>query len=130
MKTLWLMLFAALTARGMDYPTAVRHAEELAVAVSGKAWGVRNTGSMLPALTPASVVVVAPVDYKQVQLGDIVVFTRAQDGAEVAHRVVRIDRFGRLWTKGDSARHGDGVLTADRLRGRVVAVFHAELAAR
>lgn len=120
------MLSLTLGAYGMDQATAVRHAQAIAAALNGKVWGISDTGSMLPTLTPSSIVVVAPVAYDDVKVGDIVTFTRPIDDATVAHRVIRIDRFGRIWTKGDSAERNDGVLTPDRLRGRVVAILHTQ----
>ena len=123
MKTLLLLLSLTLGAYGMDHATAVRPAQAIAAALDGKGWGISDTGSMLPTLTPASVGVVAPAAYEDVKVGDIVTFARYGDGATVAHRVIKIDRHGRVWTKGDSAERDDGVLTPDRLRGRVVAIF-------
>ncbi len=126
MKILLLMLSLTLGAYGMDQATAIRHARTIADTLNGKVWGISDTGSMLPTLTPSSVVVVAPVAYDEIKVGDIITFTRPIDDATVAHRVIKIDRYGRIWTQGDSAERNDGVLTPDRLNGRVVAILHTQ----
>jgi hypothetical protein len=126
-------------------PESEATAEALAEAVRGDWTGVKNTGSMLPALSASDLVVTRPVDIRDVRVGDIIVFTipvatlpngQPIQHRRVVHRVVqRLDcerRRGGGDGLGDCRRlrtQGDNVKTPDRytttqanLEGRVAYV--------
>jgi signal peptidase I len=81
--------------------------------------------SMLPAIRPGDVLLIAPRTITQIMPADIVLFTV---GARLfAHRVVRIGtgQSGSpfLVTKGDTHRHEDRPIVASQLVGRVVGLW-------
>lgn len=127
-------------------------AEALAEAVHGDWAGVKNTGSMLPALSANDLLVTRPVDIRDLRIGDIIVFVvparRLPNGQliqhpRVVHRVVaRLDCVRRkdANTSGsdcDRVRtQGDNVKTPDRwsttqanLEGRVAYVVDGKTGA-
>ena len=80
---------------------------------------VVQSGSMLPSLTPGSLVVTIPINYDNVQVGSIVCFERG--GQLVSHRVKARDGSG-LITQGDNNPSVDpGVVGREALQGQVVA---------
>ncbi len=125
-------------------PESEAVAEALAEAVRGDWTGVKNTGSMLPALSASDLVVTRPVDVRDVRVGDIVVFvvpvSTLPNGQPIQHRrivhrvVQRLDcapRRGapdglacrRLRTQGDNVRTPDRYTTTQaNLEGRVAYV--------
>lgn len=61
------------------------------------------------------------VDYDDLSVGDIVVYTRPSDGRQIVHRVVDITDTGAI-TKGDANYADDGVsVTRDNLYARYIA---------
>lgn len=78
------------------------------------------TGSMLPTMSERSVVVVEPVKFAEVKVGDIVVFT--QGGSLVCHRVLHV-RGSHLITRGDNNFNANPPVFPEALQGRVRAVF-------
>lgn len=81
-----------------------------------------QSGSMEPVIPTYSVCLVnTHVDYEDVEIGDIVVYTRASDGKQIIHRVVEITEDGMI-TKGDANNAPDGVsVTPDNLYARYIA---------
>ena len=98
----------------------------IAVALLSLATGLRlctvQSGSMEPTIPTYSVCLVTTrVDYDDLSVGDIVVYTRASDGERIVHRVVDITDTGAI-TRGDANRNDDGVsVTADNLYARYIA---------
>ncbi len=126
-------------------PESEAIAEALAESVRGEWTSVKNTGSMLPVLSARDLVVVRPVDIRDLRVGDIIVFAvparSLPNGQLIQHRRV-VHRVVKLL---DCVRHridsetvtdcervrtqGDNVRTADRwpttqatLAGRVAYV--------
>lgn len=87
-------------------------------------FGVRlysvQTGSMHPALPVGTVVVVEPVEFEEIAVGDVVTYNIAS-GAVVTHRVIGVNRQQRLLeTKGDNNNTADGSpVSYDDVIGRV-----------
>ena len=94
----------------------------LAVQLSGLRLCAVQTGSMEPAIPTYSLCLVTTrVDYDELAVGDIVVYTRASDGRQIIHRVVELTSGGAV-TKGDANHSDDGVsVTPDNLYARYIA---------
>ena len=73
---------------------------------SGLMHGYAETvgSSMEPLLEDGDVVLIIPIKFEQVEVGDVVAFQSMR--GMVLHRVVERDE-KRLWTKGDNNRDGD-----------------------
>ncbi len=83
--------------------------------------GVIGGGSMRPALLPGDVIVFERLP-GAIRAGDIVVVPHRGWPAGIAHRVVSVDRVGRLRTRGDANPSVDrDPVPRSRLTGRVVA---------
>jgi hypothetical protein len=86
--------------------------------------GLRATGgSMAPAIRSRDMLVIVACGIGGVRPHDVIVFGR--DGRLFAHRVLEIVvRLGTPWlrTRGDALWHSDGLVAAEDLLGRVVAV--------
>ena len=99
----------------------------LTLTLAPKAVGWRSdvvlSGSMRPALEPGDVVVSAPVQAGDVQVGDIVIVDNpARPGHTLVHRVDSLRPDGTLVTRGDANASADstGVAPAEVLgRGRL-----------
>ncbi|TQS42365.1 signal peptidase I [Cryptosporangium phraense] len=85
------------------------------------------SGSMAPSIRPGDLVVVSPLDAREVRelpTGRIVIFTDPADrGRELAHRLVGRTADGRLRTKGDANPAPDSTpvpVTAVRGQARLV----------
>lgn len=94
----------------------------LAVQLSGLRLCAVQTGSMEPTIPTYSLCLVTTrVSYDDLAVGDIVVYTRPSDGAQIIHRVVALAGGGAI-TKGDANHSGDGVsVTPDNLYARYIA---------
>ena len=81
------------------------------------------SGSMEPNVPTWSLCVInARTPYEDIEVGDIVVYTRQRDGLRIIHRVVEI-RDDALVTKGDANQIDDGPsVTPDNLYGKYL--FH------
>ncbi len=82
-------------------------------------------GSMVPAIHPRDILVVAGCRIDDLRLRDIVLFSR--DGRLVAHRLVEVGMRAAarvLVTRGDAIWAADEPVEASDLLGRVVAVGH------
>ena len=80
-------------------------------------------GSMEPAILPRDILVVAGCGIDDLQVRDVVLFSR--DGRLFAHRLLEVGiRAGRrlLFTRGDAVWSADAPVDAADLLGRVVAV--------
>jgi len=84
------------------------------------------TGSMEPNIKVNSVVMLEPVEFKDIEVGDIVRYTSYR-GFSVLHRV-QTKTSSYLTTKGDAnAKPDEFVVTADQITGRVTSI-HNEFA--
>ena len=83
---------------------------------------VIQTGSMEPTIPTHSVCLVKTnVDYAELEVGDVVVYTRETDGKRIVHRIIEITDDGAV-TKGDANASDDGIsVTADNLYAKYVA---------
>lgn len=81
-----------------------------------------QSGSMEPTIPTYSMCLVTTrVDYDDLSVGDIVVYTRPSDGRQIVHRIVDITDTGAI-TKGDANYADDGVsVTQDNLYARYIA---------
>lgn len=86
---------------------------------------VLPTGSMRPMFDQKAFLVVAPVAFESVQVGDIITFRHPKLGTPIVHRV--FEKHGKsLWTKGDhNSRPDDVYVTAENYECRVLAVIYA-----
>ena len=97
----------------------------IAVALLSLATGLRlcivQSGSMEPTIPTYSVCLVTTrVDYDDLSVGDIVVYTRASDGEQIVHRVVDMTETGAI-TRGDANQSDDGIsVTADNLYAKYI----------
>ena len=94
----------------------------LTVQLSGLRLCAVQTGSMEPTISTYSLcLVTTQVDYDDLAVGDIVVYTRSSDGRQIIHRVVEFTDGGAI-TKGDANHSDDGVsVTPDNLYARYIA---------
>jgi signal peptidase I len=79
------------------------------------------SGSMEPAISTGSVVVVSPVDVENIHVGDIISFTSFQ--VKIIHRVAEIQGSSPIFfvTKGDANRDTDfAMVPAQNVHGKVV----------
>lgn len=88
-----------------------------------------GSGSMLPTLSLKSLVIVAPVDYDDLEIGDIITMKASAEstsGITFTHRIVDVDEeTGWFITKGDNNPKNDASpVNPDRLVGKVVANFN------
>ncbi len=90
--------------------------------LSGLRLCVIQSGSMEPTIPTYSVcLVTTQVDYDDLSVGDIVVYTRRPDGQQIVHRIVDITDTGAI-TRGDANQTDDGVsVTPDNLYARYIA---------
>lgn len=94
----------------------------LLVQASGLGLCAVQSGSMEPAIPTYSLCLVTRrVDFSDLEIGDVVVYTRAADGLRIVHRVVAFADGGAV-TKGDANQVDDGVsVTADNLYAKYIA---------
>ena len=94
----------------------------LLVQASGLGLCAVQSGSMEPAIPTYSLCLVTRrADYSDLKIGDVVVYTRAADGARIVHRIVALTDAGAV-TKGDANQMDDGVsVTADNLYAKYIA---------
>ena len=94
----------------------------LSLLLSGLRLCVIQSGSMEPTIPTYSVcLVTTQVDYDDLSVGDIVVYTRRSDGQQIVHRIVDITDTGAI-TRGDANQTDDGVsVTPDNLYARYIA---------
>jgi signal peptidase len=96
----------------------------LTLTLAPKALGWRSdvvlSGSMSPALEPGDVVVSAPVELPELNVGDIVVVDNpARPGHSLVHRVDSVNPDGTLVTRGDANTSADSTaVTPDEVLGR------------
>lgn len=90
--------------------------------LSGLRLCVIQSGSMEPTIPTYSVcLVTTQVDYDDLSVGDIVVYTRRSDGQQIVHRIVDITDTGAI-TRGDANQTDDGIsVTPDNLYARYIA---------
>jgi signal peptidase I len=79
--------------------------------------------SMLPTLWPGDVLTIQVIPMGQLQVGDVVLFTR--ENRFFVHRVVRAAS-KTVITRGDAMPSEDGVLRDEEFLGRVVSVSRPE----
>ncbi len=80
--------------------------------------------SMLPAIWPGDVLVVAPAEGRRLGAGDIILFSR--EDRLFAHRILEVHDRGSgtvLTTRGDALAQADAPVVAPQVLGRVVAVL-------
>ncbi len=79
------------------------------------------TGSMEPTIHEGSFALAVPVDAKDVNIGDIIVYkgTLAGIDAQIVHRVVNIDK-DIYYFKGDHNDNMDAPVNADQIKYKVV----------
>ncbi len=87
-----------------------------------------GSGSMLPTLSLKSLIIIAPVDYDDLKVGDIITFKGSEDsesGLTFTHRIHAINENGQYITKGDNRESPDvSPVTEGELVGKVVANFN------
>ena len=90
--------------------------------LSGLRLCVIQSGSMEPTIPTYSVcLVTTQVDYDDLSVGDIVVYTRRSDGQQIVHRIMDITDAGAI-TRGDANQTDDGVsVTPDNLYAQYIA---------
>lgn len=90
--------------------------------LSGLRLCVIQSGSMEPTIPTYSVcLVTTQVDYDDLSVGDIVVYTRPSDGQQIVHRIVDVTDTGAA-TRGDANQTDDGIsVTPDNLYARYIA---------
>lgn len=77
--------------------------------------------SMVPFIMNGDVITVGPLPPRGVATGDVIAFRRSNDDKILTHRVV-VDLHDCLVTRGDAAVRPDGMITLDRVIGRVTRV--------
>ena len=77
--------------------------------------------SMVPLIMNGDVITVGPLSRRGVATGDVIAFRRSTDDKILTHRVI-VDLHDCLVTKGDAAVFPDGMITLDRVIGRVTRV--------
>lgn len=100
-------------------------ATQLAPVVSGtEVFTVMPTGSMRPAFDANTVLLTEPAAFRELQIGDIIVFRHRKSGQRIVHRIIE-RRDGGYWTKGDhSARMDDELVTPANYVGRVYGIIY------
>lgn len=86
----------------------------------GYKYKIVASGSMLPTLKITTLVVIAPVDYDDLKVGDIITFSSSSGSTSFTHRIVDFNEDGLAITKGDNNGQRDGAVQRDRLVGKVV----------
>jgi hypothetical protein len=90
---------------------------------------VAATGSMRPAFDDNTVLLTEPAPFRDLQIGDIVVFRHRGTGLRVVHRIIE-RRDGGYWTKGDrSRRMDDDLVTEANFIGRVYGILYTSRSA-
>ena len=79
------------------------------------------TGSMYPTLVPPTLVIIAPVKYDDLKVGDIVNWSGSSGNLTYTHRIVEFNEDGLAITKGDANPSKDGPLRRERYNGKVIA---------
>ena len=96
----------------------------------GYQYKIVASGSMTPYLPIHSIVMIQPVEYEELKVGDIVTYRSSNTTGIVytfTHRVVRIADNGNIITGGDANIQADGTIKEDgeivesRVLGKVVA---------
>lgn len=87
----------------------------------GYKYKIVASGSMLPTLKITTLVVIAPVNYDDLKVGDIITFSSSSGSTSFTHRIVDFNEDGLAITKGDNNGQRDGAVQRDRLVGKVVA---------
>jgi signal peptidase len=97
------------------------------VPLTGAATFVVAGASMQPSIPLGAAVIVAPVDVRDLAVGDVVSLRSGAERAVFTHRVIRIvDRGGEVWieTKGDANETADpSISPASAVIGRQVATI-------
>ena len=89
-------------------------------------FAVKATGSMRPLFDGNCLLLTEPAPYKELAIGDIVVFRHARTGAHIVHRILEV-RSGGYWTKGDhNDRMDDELVTASNYVGRIYGILYTE----
>lgn len=88
-----------------------------------------GSGSMLPTLSLKSLIVIAPIEYEDLKIGDIITMKASANsttGITFTHRIVEVDEStGWFITKGDNNPNKDSnPVNPDRVVGKVVANFN------
>lgn len=79
-----------------------------------------KTPSMEPDLPVGCLVVIKPVPFEDIHIGDDITFLLNSSGTTVTHRVIDIDKEGYITTQGLSNNTSDAPITYDRVLGKVV----------
>jgi len=91
---------------------------------------VAATGSMRPAFDDNTVLLTEPAPFRELQIGDIVVFRHRSTKSRVVHRIIE-RRDGGYWTKGDrSRRMDDDIVTEANYIGRVYGILYTARSAK
>lgn len=97
---------------------------ELLSGISERGASMRTTVrgfSMFPFIRDLDVVIISPMNGRPPVVGDVVAFTRPENGRLTIHRVIA--NLGTGWlVKGDNCDEADGVVTQDHILGKVIAV--------
>lgn len=79
------------------------------------------TGSMEPKIHPGDVVVIKPVDFKDLNVGDIITFQpKSGDPMLITHRIVAKSSGGvnRITTRGDANGASDNPIKPEQIKGK------------
>jgi signal peptidase len=78
--------------------------------------------SMEPHLESPEVILIKPIPYEQVEVGDMVAFQLHRKSPIILHRVIKIQKSGDLVTKGDNDPKGKTIKTIKQKHYRGVGV--------
>jgi signal peptidase I len=98
---------------------ASTYAHAIAAKLGGDVYRIADTGSMEPTLSKNTLVVILPVREEEIEVSDIVTFTR-RGGEVVTHRITQHAGDGVWRTKGDANKISDTApLRYSQVIGRV-----------
>ena len=103
-------------------------AAQLRRAVPGTlVYAVKPTGSMRPLFDGNCLLLTEPAPFKDLDVGDIVVFLHSRTGNHIVHRILE-RRSGGFWTKGDhNGRMDDEMVTPQNYIARIYGIIYTEL---
>lgn len=96
--------------------------------ICGFKYKIVVTGSMYPALIPPTLVVIAPCEYDDLKVGDIVNWASSSGELTYTHRIIEFNEDGLAITKGDNNPGKDGALSRERFNGKVI--MHSDFAGK
>jgi len=110
----------------LDHRTAQSIAESTASKVPGSCVAVvRATGSMRPLFDENALLILEPVPFSALRVGDIVTYVHPRTHELIVHRLIEKHSDG-FWIKGDhNGRMDDTVVTPENYRMRVCGILYS-----